>query len=149
MNANQLALLNQPIRYDPYPPTQICNKTTGNIPSVSPERRDFDIPDQQNLTCQELFIRSYADLSQSRWSFLDKAVEWAWDNDEVSPASQSGNSTVRAAPADAVDVSVPVLCQSQSGSSTESSASTNISPGLTTYSPTITTIASQPVSISH
>ncbi|KFY65438.1 hypothetical protein V496_02562 [Pseudogymnoascus sp. VKM F-4515 (FW-2607)] len=113
LNATQLALLNQPIRCGPYAPTQICNKTTGSIPS-------------------------------SRWSFLDKAVEWAWENDGVSPASQSGNSTVRAAPADAVDVSDPVLCQSQSGSSTGSSASTTISPGLTTYGPTITTIASQP-----
>lgn len=119
---------------------------------MSVERRDSDIPDQPNSPCQEfftevrrfyLFMHSYADYSQVRWSTLDKAVEWGWDNDvahEVSPASQSGNSTVRAdsfSPADAVDASVPVLCQAQSGNSTASSANTNISPGVTTYGPTV------------
>lgn len=36
------SLLSQSIRYDPYAPTQICNKATANTPLVSVERRDFD-----------------------------------------------------------------------------------------------------------
>lgn len=77
---------------------------------------------------------------------MEKAVEWGWDNDGLLLDSQSGKSIIRAddiSPADAVEASVPVLRQTQSGNPTASSL------GLTTYGPTITIGASQPVSVPH